>query len=84
MFDAITRFLSTEDEFEYWDFRIKGIGLDHAKVKEICHDNFLGNLAPQPKQINKAALKAYIDRMLPLVKNKDTAAFIENFAKKEL
>lgn len=84
MFDAITRFLSTEDEFEYWDFKIKGIGLSHDKVKQICHDNFLSNLAPTPKPINKTALKAYIDRMLPLVKDKDTAAFIENFVKKEL
>lgn len=84
MFDAITRFLSTEDEFEYWDFKIKGIGLSHDKVKQICHDNFLSNLAPTPKQINKAVLRAYIDRMLPLVKDKDTATFIENFVKAEL
>lgn len=84
MFDAITRFLSTEDEFEYWDFKIKGIGLSHDKVKAICHDNFLSNLAPTPKPVNKAALKAYIGRMLPLVKDKETAAFIKDFADCEL
>ena len=84
MFDAMTRFLSTEDEFEYWGFKIKGIGLSRDKCKQICHDNFLSNLAPAPKPINKAALKRYIDRMLPFVKNKDTAVFIEDFYSKEL
>ncbi len=84
MFDAITRFLSTEDEFEYWDFKIKGIGLPYEKVKQICYDNFKANLSPNPKPINKNALKVYIDRMLPFVKDSATKEFISDFAQREL
>jgi len=84
MINTITRFLSTEDEFSYWDFDIKGIGLSEEKCKQICHDNFLSNLSDEPKPINKTMLKAYIDRFLPLVKNKETAAFIADFYKNNL
>lgn len=84
MIDAITRFLSTEDEFSYWDFEIKGIGLSHEKCKQICHDNFKANLGDKPKEINIPALKRYIDRMLPLVKDADTAEFISNWANNNL
>lgn len=84
MIDTITRFLSTEDEFSYWDFDIKGIGLSEEKCKQICHDNFINNLSAEPKPINKEMLKAYIDRFLPLVKNKETAEFIAEFYKNNL
>ena len=84
MIDTITRFLSTEDEFSYWDFDIKGIGLSTDKCKRICHDNFLENLGDKPKAIDKSMLKSYIDRFLPLVKNKETAEFIADFSKNNL
>lgn len=80
MFDAITRFLSTEDEFAYWDFKIKGIGLSEEKCRQICHGNFKANLGQHPKPINKEALKGYIHRMLPLVKDKNTAEYIKKFS----
>ncbi len=84
MIEAITRFLSTEDEFEYWDFKIHGIGLCEEKCRDICYNNFKTNVGLSPKPINKVALKRYIDRMLPCVKDKNTAEFIVKYANDNL
>ncbi len=84
MIAAITRFLSTEDEFSYWDFDIKGIGLSKDKCDAILHNNFCKNLSAKPRPINKDALKKYIGRTLVNVKDKATAEFISEFTAKHL
>lgn len=82
MISAIVRFLSTEDEFFYWDFDIKGIGLSKEKCEAILSNNFKRNLAPTPKPINEKALKTYIDKRLCQVKNEETKAWIKAFRDK--
>ena len=83
MIDTIVRFLSTDEEFEYWDFSIKGINLPKEKVEQICYSNHR-KIYGKPKPINKKMLALYIERLIDYVKDEGTKKFIIGFANKNL
>lgn len=83
MIDTIVRFLSTDDEFEYWDFKIKGINLPDDKVEKICYSNHR-NIYKEPKPINKKMLAVYIERLVDYIKDDKTRKFVIDFAENNL
>ena len=80
---AVYRFLTTEDRFRYWDLDIRGIGLCPDDAEKIMSGNFR-RFCPAPRPINKAALRAYIDRNLEYVQDAPTRAAILDYAQKSL
>lgn len=81
---TMRRFLTTEDRFEYWDFPIYGLGLSEKACENICGGNFACRVSPAPKPINKAALKSYAERTLPLMSNAEARAWLEDYFGKTL
>ena len=84
MIGAIIRFLATTDRFEYWGFRLRGLGLSEQTVKNICAENFKNRVSPTPRKINKAKLGQYIARHIDGVRNPVTKKYLINFAENNL
>ena len=84
MIGSIIRFLATTDRFDYWGFRLRGLGLSEQTVKNICAENFKARVSPSPKQINKGMFGKYIEKHVNKVKNQITKKYIIDFAEKNL
>ena len=84
MISAIKRFLCTDDEFEYWDFAIRGVDLSEDKAKAILHDNFISRVGANPKPIDRALLARYIEKHVEGIRSDDARKFILDFAESEL
>jgi predicted TIM-barrel fold metal-dependent hydrolase len=76
MIEAMKRFLATTDVFEYWDFTIRGLGLDQADCQKICHDNFQAKVSTKPEKINKKDFSAYVKENIDHVADQETWAYI--------
>ena len=75
--DIVYRFLATNEEQEIWGIRFPGIALDDAPLQLILEGNFRRRVGETPRQINRAALKRYIEKYSPLIGNPDLRAYIE-------
>lgn len=66
--DVLYRFIATTDSMMAFDDSIlTGIGLDGEAKENILYKNFERTVAPEPKPIDRAALKAYIDKYKQLL-----------------
>lgn len=77
----ISRFLSTGDTFEAWDFTTTGLALPREAVENICRNNFLA-MTGERREIDRDMLKAYIDKNLEFVPDEADRAFIADYRKK--
>ena len=60
----------TEDcEVSIWKLPARGLELSDASCNLILRENFLRRSGNKPKNVNVAALKRYIQKYLPLIKN---------------
>ncbi|NLC43647.1 MAG: amidohydrolase family protein [Clostridiales bacterium] len=83
--DRLYRFIATTDVVSAFDDKLlTGLNLSEEASENILYKNFVNRVAPTSKPINKAALSAYIDKYLPTISSRETAAKIEELAKKFL
>lgn len=83
--DRLYRFLATTDvTISFDDKPLTGMNLPEEVCANILHKNFERRVSSQPKPINKAALKAYIDKYLPTITAENTAAEIRKLVEKYL
>ncbi|MBE6778866.1 MAG: hypothetical protein E7541_05715 [Ruminococcaceae bacterium] len=81
----VWRFLTTEDTFTVpGNHTAHGIALEQDRLDKIAYENHQRLVGEQPKPINKPALKRYINRYLPLMKDSRNKQMIEAYARKNL
>lgn len=80
--DTVYRFLSTDEAFDAWGYRVKGMKLENAALEKILKGNFLRRVGEQPKSINPTALKAYIAKYRHLIQDGHIQANIDAEAAK--
>ncbi|MBQ7906335.1 MAG: amidohydrolase family protein [Clostridia bacterium] len=83
--DRIYRYLATDDKLMAFDDTLtEGILLPDDKAKEILSGNFIRRVGKTPRQINKKALKNYIEKYKHLIPNKADYDLIMELSKKYL
>lgn len=83
----VKRFLETDDEFVAENVGgriIKGIKLEENHLENILYKNHERIIGEKPKEVNKAALKKYIDRYLPLMPDSKNKQMTEEYYRKNL
>ena len=83
--DSVLRFLETGEEFTFADnYHVHGIQLEQQHLENILYKNHERDVGAAPRQINKAALKKYIDRYLPLLPDSRNKQLTQNYYRKNL
>ena len=81
----MVRFLETDDEFNTrYEIPTRGIKLEGEHLDNILYKNHERTVGKRPKEINKKALKRYIDRYLPFVPDTENRRLIEEYYRKNL
>lgn len=81
----VLRFLSTDDIFAYSDKNTAhGIKLEREHLDNILYKNHERTVGRSPRQINRSALKKYIDRYLKLMPPSENSRMIEEYYRKDL
>lgn len=81
----VLRFLRTDDEFEIAGNRLShGIKLEQSHLENILYKNHERIVGVTPKEINKTALKKYIERYLPLMPDSKNKKMTEEYYRKNL
>ena len=81
--ELVLKFLETDEEFEVrGNHFTKGIKLESEYLDNILYKNHERIVGIKPREINKAALKKYIDKYLPYVpKSRNTQLATEYYRK---
>lgn len=74
--DTVYRFLTTDDDFDIWDYQFKGLKLPEETTEKILWKNFAGRVGETPKPINVAALKAYVEKYKHLIQDEKVRELI--------
>ena len=83
--DRVYRFLATDEPLSSFDDHIiTGLALDSEVVQKICSDNLLKKLGTKPREINKDALKRYIEKYRHLIVDKELVKYIDELCEKYL
>ncbi len=77
----LDRYLRTPDSFTTkWGNKLVGVDLDRDDLEKVLYKNFRHRTGETPKVIDKALLKEYIEKMLPLIPESKTKEEINKFA----
>ncbi len=83
--DREYRFLATDETLmSFGDNKLTGIKISKEALQKIFSDNLLNKLGGKPKEINREALKRYIEKYKHLITDKELAGFIDELSKKHL
>lgn len=83
--DREFRFLATDEKLPSFDgHHLKGIQIKGECLQKIFSDNILRELGEAPKEINKKALKSYIEKYKHLIIDKELKEYIDKLAEKYL
>ncbi len=83
--DRVYRFLATSEELSSFDdHMLAGLSLSGEALQKIFSDNLLGKLGTRPKEINKVALKRYIEKYKHLITDKELARYIDTLSEEYL
>ena len=83
--DRIYRFLATDELTDAWgDTPLKGLNLPYDAVCKILSKNFIRTVSDEPKEINKIALKAYIEKYKHLIADPNIIEAVEKLSKELL
>ena len=77
IYDAFT----TDREVSIYTAKCKGLDLPDEVLDKLLYKNFIKSHSPEPKPINKAALKKYIDKYSHLIKDERMKNEILKYAK---
>ena len=81
----VLRFLETDDEFEVnYGYFTRGIKLEDKYLDNILYKNHERTVGKEPKKINRAALKKYIEKYLPLLPDSRNKQLTEEYYRKNL
>lgn len=81
----VLRFLQTDDEFEVRvNHRARGIKLEQEYLENVLYKNHENMVGAKPREINKTALKKYIERYLPLMPDSQNKHLTEEYYRKRL
>lgn len=83
--DRIYRFLKTDEIIDSFSgVKIQSIKIADEHIENIFSKNFIKRVGNRPREINKKALKQYIEKYLPYVDNKQDYDLILDLSKKML
>lgn len=83
--DRQYRFLATDETLMSFDnHSLKGISLPCECLQKIFSDNLLSRLGKEPREINRVALKKYIEKYKHLIIDKELLAYIEKLSEELL
>ena len=83
--DREYRFLATNETLDSFDdHKLTGISLPNESLQKIFSDNLLKKLGGKPKEINKEALKKYIEKYRHLIIDKQLEKRIDELVKEYL
>ena len=81
----VLRFLETDDEFDVnYGHRTKGIRLEGDELDNVLYKNHERTVGQRPREIDKTALKKYIQKYLPLLEDSRNKQFAEEYYRKNL
>ena len=81
----VVKFLETDDKFEVrGGYFTRGIKLEDEYLDNILYKNHERILGEKPREINRAALKKYIQKYLPLIPDSRNRQLTEEYYRKNL
>ena len=81
--DRTYRYITTDDTFKGFDDKYQtGLLLEKTAQENILSKNFLRKVGESPREINKEALKRYIEKYKHLIKDEKAISLIEEYSKK--
>ena len=84
LLDRVYRYIATDDTFKGFEDRIhKGFNLPKEARENILYKNFERTVGKEPKEINKAALRRYIEKYKQLMTEEENQR-VEELCKKYL
>lgn len=85
LIDRIYKYVATDISTDAWSEKpLKGLNLPSELVDKIFYQNFVSKVGSTPCEINKKALKAYIEKYKHLIRDKVTYNKLEELWKKML
>ncbi len=78
--DIVYRFLTEDTVQDIWNVQCRGLALNEDVARRILHDNFTRRVGKQPKTIDRAALKRYIEKYRYMIKDHDILERIDRAA----
>lgn len=83
--EKVLRFLQTGDTFDVpAEHTAQGLQLEQDKLEDILYKNHAKAVGEKPREINKQALKKYIERYLPLMPDTKNRQMTEIYYRKNL
>ena len=83
--ENVLRFLQTDDQFAVpGEHFAHGVKLEQDQLENILYKNHAAAVGEKPREINKQALKKYIERYLPLMPDSKNRQMTEEFYRKNL
>ena len=83
--DLVLRFLETDDEFEVRAGHLtKGIKLEKEYLDNILYKNHEDRVGIKPREINKVALRRYIQKYLKYLPDTKNRQFIQDYYRRNL
>ncbi len=83
--ERVTGFLTNTDTVELpWGYTIRGIALEEPHRSKIFAENCRRIVGETPKPIDRAVLKEYIKRYLPIIPPSENTAALEEYYRKNL
>ena len=74
--EQVYRFLTTDEEITLVDIPTKGLALPDEASEKILYRNFEQLAGNEPKPIDRAKLRQYIEKYLPYIQNQDALPHI--------
>lgn len=74
--EQVYRFLTTDGELTLVDIPTRGLNLPEEVCSKILHQNFEGFSGPAPKPVDRAKLRAYIQKYLPYIQDQEALTHI--------
>jgi predicted TIM-barrel fold metal-dependent hydrolase len=79
---TIRKFIETDDEFDYWGFKIKGLNLEKDAVDRIYYKNFESFAGKVPKEIDIDKLYNLCDKVKQIASTrKDSSVYLKEMDK---
>ena len=83
--DRVYRFLATDETLDSFDdHALTGIKIEREALQKIFSSNLLSKLSGKPREINREALKKYIEKYKHLIYDKELAEYIDTLSKEYL
>ena len=81
---GVLRFLQTDDEFAQGKNLAHGVRLEQPHLENMLYKNHDREVGEKPREINRTALKKYIERYLPLMPDSRNRQLTEEYYRKNL